>query len=181
MEEKKGIFLKVFIAVENFGLKILEKIKLKFLADIYRSHLEGMRYLVFGALSTVVNILTYIICSLLIFVSLDESLRVNLSEIVAFITAVIFAYFTNKVCVFQSKTESKKGLLKEITSFLGCRLITEAISIGLMNLAVIINFNDVIMKVIANIVVIILNFVFSKLFIFKKKENKEVNLKDEKE
>jgi putative flippase GtrA len=58
---------------------------------------------------------------------------------------------------------------------MSCRLVTEAISIGLMNLAVVINFNDVIMKIIANIVVIILNFVFSKLFIFKgnKNENEE--------
>ena len=166
-EKKKGIFYRIFETIENFGLTILEKIKLKFLADFYREHL------VFGALSTVVNILTYVICSLLIFANLDESLKVNLSEIMSFITAVVFAYFTNKICVFQSETKSKKGLLKEISSFLGCRLITEAISIGLMNLAVIINFNDVIMKVIANIVVIILNFVFSKLFIFKKKEDKK--------
>lgn len=172
-EKKKGIFYRIFETIENFGLTILEKIKLKFLADFYREHLEGMRYLVFGALSTVVNILTYVICSLLIFANLDESLKVNLSEIMSFITAVVFAYFTNKICVFQSETKSKKSLLKEISSFLGCRLITEAISIGLMNLAVIINFNDVIMKVIANIVVIILNFVFSKLFIFKKKEDKK--------
>lgn len=168
MEENKSVFFRIYEKVENFGLLILEKIKLKVLANFYREHLEGMRYLVFGVLSTIVNILTYVICSLLLFKGLDETLKVNISEIIAFIAAVLFAYYTNKVCVFQSKTDSKKSLIKEITSFMSCRLVTEAISIGLMNLAVAINFNDVLMKIIANIVVIILNFVFSKLFIFKK-------------
>ena len=62
-----------------------------------------------------------------------------------------------------------KALIKEMISFTSCRIFTEIISIGLMNLAVIINMNDVIMKIIANIVVIILNFILSKLIIFKKK------------
>lgn len=159
--------MKFWEKIEKFFLGIARKIKLGKLADLYESHLEGMRYLVFGALSTVVNILTYVIFSQIFLSGLEESLKVNISEIASFITAVIFAYCTNKICVFQSKTESKKGLLREISSFMGCRLVTEAISIGLMNLAVIIKFNDVIMKIIANIVVIILNFVFSKLIIFK--------------
>lgn len=168
-QDKKSLYYRIYEAIENFGLLILEKIKLNFLANFYREHLEGMRYLVFGALATIVNILSYVICSKLIFNFLEESINVNLSEIIAFIVALIFAYFSNKICVFQSKTNSGKELIKEMVSFTSCRLITEAISIGLMNLAVIIKFNDVIMKIIANIVVIILNFVFSKLLIFKKK------------
>lgn len=159
--------MKIWEAVEKFFLKIARKIKLGILADFYETHLEGMRYLVFGALSTVVNIATYILCSQVFLIGFEEKLKVNISEIIAFITAVIFAYITNKVCVFNSKTESKKGFLKEITSFMSCRIVTEVISISLMNFAVIIKFNDVLMKIIANIVVIILNFVFSKLFIFK--------------
>ena len=165
--------MEIWIKIEKFFLGIVRKIKLGKLADLYEAHLEGMRYLVFGALSTVVNILTYVLFSQIFLRGLDESLKVNLSEIASFITAVIFAYCTNKMVVFQSKTESKKGLLKEIASFMSCRLVTEAISIGLMNLAVIINFNDVIMKIIANIVVIILNFVFSKLIIFKGSKNEK--------
>lgn len=160
--------MEIWEAIERFCLNIARKIKLGKLVDIYESHLEGMRYLVFGALSTVVNILTYVLCSQIFLRALEDSVKVNISEIASFITAVIFAYVTNKECVFQSKTETKKGLIKEIISFMGCRLFTEAISIGLMNLAIIINFNDVIMKIIANIVVIILNFIFSKLLIFNK-------------
>lgn len=100
----------------------------------------------------------------------DETLKVNISEIFAFILALIFAYWVNKTIVFNSKCENFKALIKEMISFTSCRIFTEIISIGLMNLAVIIHMNDVIMKVIANIVVIILNFILSKLIIFKKKD-----------
>ena len=157
--------------IEEFGLKILEKIHLKKLADMYRAHKEGMRYLIFGALATIVNIAVYVIFSKLILKAIpDENVIVNVSEIVAFIVAVIFAYITNKVYVFNSKTHGYKELIKEFIAFIGCRIFTELISILMMNMAVWLSINDVIMKVIANIVVIILNFVFSKIFIFKKKQ-----------
>ena len=156
--------------IEEFFLGILEKIHLKKIADWYRKHIEGMRYLICGGLSTVVNILSYALGSYILFRGFsDETLRVNISEIFAFIVALIFAYWVNKTIVFDSKCETLKGLVKEIFSFTSCRIFTEVISIGLMNLAVIIKMNDIIMKIIANIVVIILNFVLSKLIIFKKK------------
>ena len=160
--------------LEEFCLKILEKIGLKSLASWYRKHQEGMRYLVFGALATFVNIICYAILSKLIFIGLEETLRVNVSEVTAFIITVIFAYFTNKLYVFHSKTTGFKNLVKEIISFASCRILTEFISIGMMNLAVKFSINDVLMKIIANIVVIILNFVFSKIFIFKDKKQENV-------
>lgn len=157
--------------IEDFGLMILEKIKLKKLADWYREHREGMRYLIFGALSTIVNILTYALFASVILKALpSKEAIVNLSEIIAFIVALIFAYVTNKLYVFESKTTSFKELIKEMTSFTSCRIVTEIISILMMNAAIWFSINDILMKVIANIVVIILNFVFSKLIIFKKKE-----------
>ena len=157
--------------IEDFGLMILEKIKLKKLADWYREHREGMRYLIFGALSTIVNILTYALFASVILKALpSKEAIVNLSEIIAFIVALIFAYVTNKLYVFESKTTSFRELIKEMTSFTSCRVVTEIISILMMNAAIWFSINDILMKVIANIVVIILNFVFSKLIIFKKKE-----------
>lgn len=156
--------------IEELGLNILEKIKLKFFADWYREHKEGMRYLIFGALSTIVNILVYTLFAKLILNNVpNESLRVNISEIIAFIAALVFAYITNKLYVFNSKTDGIKSLLKEIGSFVSCRIFTEVISILMMNMAVWFSINDVIMKIVSNIVVIILNFVFSKLIIFRKK------------
>lgn len=160
--------------VEEFCLKILEKIGLKSLADWYRKHQEGMRYLVFGALSTVVNILVYTIFAVVILKGIDnDSLRVNISEIIAFIVAVIFAYITNKLYVFNSKTNGFKELAKEITSFFSCRIFTEIISILMMNSAVWFGINDIFMKIVSNIVVIILNFVFSKILIFKGSKERE--------
>lgn len=157
--------------IEKFCLNILRKIKLRTLADWYVKHQEGMRYLIFGALTTVVNILVYVVCSCFIFSFIEnETIKVNVSEIIAFIAGVTFAYITNKLYVFEAKTENIKQLIREIASFTGCRIFTEIISIGMMNFAVIANINDILMKVISNIVVIILNFIFSKLIIFKKKE-----------
>ena len=157
--------------IEEFCLKILEKIGLKGLASWYRKHQEGMRYLVFGALSTIVNIAVNSIFSAILLKGLaNETLKVNISEIIAFVAAVIFAYITNKLYVFNSKTNGIKELAREIGSFLGCRIFTEIISILMMNAAVWLSINDILMKVISNIVVIILNFVFSKILIFKGKK-----------
>lgn len=160
--------------IEEFCLKILEKIGLKALANWYRKHQEGMRYLVFGALTTVVNIITYTILASLVLKGIEnDSVRVNISEIIAFIISVIFAYVTNKLYVFDSKTNGFKDFIREITSFFSCRILTEIISILMMNAAVWLSINDILMKVISNIVVIILNFVFSKIWIFKGKQKTE--------
>lgn len=159
--------MKVWEAIEKFFLGLARKIKLGKLADIYEAHLEGMRYLVFGALATAVNIGVYSLCFYLFHISNA------VSNVIAWVVAAVFAYYTNKVLVFESKVNSKKELLKEATSFFGCRLLTLAIDQAIMVITVDkLKFNGFIMKVIANIIVIILNFVFSKLFIFKKKENK---------
>lgn len=167
--KNKNLTLKFFEILENFGLWILEKIHLKKIANLYREHIEGMRYLICGGLSTVVNIVAYILGSYLIFSGIaDEHLKVNISEIFAFIAALIFAYWVNKTIVFESKCENIKALVKEIFSFTACRIFTEIISIGMMNFAVYANINDILMKIVANIVVIILNFILSKVLIFKK-------------
>lgn len=170
--------MKVWEAIEKFFLTLARKIKLGKLADIYEAHLEGMRYLVFGALATAVNILAYSLCFYLFNISNATS------NVIAWIVAAVFAYYTNKVLVFESKVNTKKELLKEAASFFGCRLLTLAIDQAIMVVAVDkLKFNGFVMKVIANVIVIILNFVFSKLFIFKKKENKsndEINENKEK-
>ena len=150
--------------IEELGLKILEKIHLKKLADLYRKHQEGMRYLVFGALTTLVNILAYSI--------LFYALHINnaTSNVIAWIVGATFAYITNKLYVFNSKVTNKKELLKEIVYFYGCRLLTLAVDEGIMILTVDkFGWNALLMKIIANIIVIILNFIFSKILIFKNK------------
>ena len=157
--------------IENFFLKILERIGLKGIANFYRVHQEGMRYLVFGALTTVVNIISYILFRTTFFKAIEnEQIKINISEIIAFIIAVLFAYITNKIYVFKSKTKYIKELIKEIISFISCRIFTEIISILMMNISVWLNINDIIMKIVSNIIVIILNYILSKILIFKNKK-----------
>lgn len=149
--------------IEGFALKILEKVHLKKLADFYRKHQEGMRYLIFGALTTLVNIVIYAIFYYIF------NVNNAISNVIAWILAATFAYITNKLYVFNSKTVNKEDLLKEIVYFYGCRLLTLAIDEGIMILTVDKwGWNALIMKILANIIVIILNFIFSKILIFKK-------------
>lgn len=151
--------------IENFCLKILEKIGLKMLADWYRKHQEGMRYLVFGGLATVVNIIIFAICGKIL------NFSTTISNIIAWILSVLFAYTTNKLWVFESKTENKKDLIKEIASFFGARIFTLVVeTIFLWAVIDKLGFNDILMKILSNIIVIILNFILSKIWIFKKEK-----------
>lgn len=158
--------------IEEFGLNILRKIKLGKLADIYEEHREGMRYLVFGVLSTVVNILIFTVCKKAI------GIGTVISNIIAWIFAVIFAYITNKLWVFDSKTSGTKDFLREIISFFGARVFTLFVETIFLKIVIDrLGFNETIMKIVSNIIVIIINFLLSKLIIFKnnKDERKEKN------
>lgn len=149
---------------EESCLKLLENIHLKKLADWYRKHQEAMRYLIFGALTTLVNIIVYAICYYM--------LQINnaTSNVIAWILGATFAYITNRLYVFDSKVTTKIELLREAIYFYACRFLTLAIDEGIMILTVDKwGWNALLMKIIANIVVIILNFIFSKILIFKKK------------
>ena len=149
--------------IEEFGLVILEKIHLKKLAEWYKKHKEGMRYLIFGALTTAVNIVTYIIFYYIFHI--DNAI----SNAIAWIVGATFAYITNRLYVFNSKADNIKKLIREIIYFYGCRLLTLAVDEGIMILTIDkLGWNALFMKILANIIVIILNFIFSKILIFKK-------------
>lgn len=158
--------------LEAFCLGILRKIKLGKLADIYEEHREGMRYLVFGVLTTVVNIITAAFTYYVLFAKMAEEWKVNVSTVIAIIVAWIFAYVTNKLYVFDSETNTIKELLKEILSFIGCRFVTAVVEVGLMNWLVTgLQLNYMLMKIVVSVIVIILNFILSKLIIFKGGKN----------
>ena len=125
---------------------------------------EQILYLFFGGCTTVVNILVFALCSDILHMEL------LVSNFMAWVLAVFFAYITNKIWVFESKTETLNELVKEIGSFVFARVVTLLIDMLIMYVGVEILFiNKMIIKVLANIVVIVANYVFSKLFIFKKK------------
>ena len=133
--------------------------------NLFLKYKEAVLYLVFGGFTTLINIVAYALCKHVIGI---DTIPANA---IAWILSVAFAYVTNKIFVFESKTNTKKELLKEIISFFGCRAFTGIIDVAFMYVTVdIFDLNDMIMKVISNIVVIIVNYVFSKLIIFKKKK-----------
>lgn len=169
--EEKTKAIKALEVIENFFLNILDKMKLKKIADIYRNHLEGMRYLVFGALATVINLGVKF---LLLFTILDASneFQLQAAVIISWIVACIFAYFTNRVLVFKSKSDK---ILKEAVSFVTARLVTLGMEMVIMFFFVTLlgldsNLWVAVWSVFAQVVVILSNYIFSKLIIFKKDE-----------
>lgn len=90
------------------------------------------------------------------------------SNIIAWIVAVLFAFITNKLWVFKSKDISSKVLLPEFLKFYGCRFSTGLLDLMIMLIAVdMLNRSALLYKVISNTIVIILNYVASKIYIFK--------------
>ena len=91
---------------------------------------------------------------------------------IAWVLSVIFSYVTNTLFVFESKTSNRKELTKEIGSFFAARLFSYAVDmIGMYLFVSILFINKMISKVVMNIIVIILNYIFSKLFIFNQDKN----------
>lgn len=119
-------------------------------------------YVFFGGCTTMVNIIAYVICAR------GLSFGTIVSNSVAWILAVTSAYLTNRVWVFNSKANQASEIIREVISFFSCRILTGLLDLLMMYVFVdIIGVNDLIMKLISNFVVIILNYVASKVLIFK--------------
>lgn len=130
--------------------------------DFLRKFLTGetLRYLVFGFLTVAVNVLSYRLLRLLI-----GTMAANTA---AFFIAVLFAYFMNSRCVF-----CVPCTWKSFGQFFSMRIGTIVIDNGGMLLMLRWGWNELLAKCAVNVVIIILNYLFSKLFIFRKKENKD--------
>ena len=125
-------------------------------------------YLIFGVLTTIINIVIYL------FTTRIMGVPVVPSVIIAWTAAVFFAYYTNSRYVFHSKARTFSDMFHEATSFFACRLATGFMDVLIMYIFVdLLAFNDLAIKVISNILVVILNYVASKLLIFKSKEEKK--------
>ena len=120
-------------------------------------------YGIFGILTTLVNVAVY-------YLFYERVGLSNLtSTVVAWFFAVLFAFVTNKMFVFDSKSWKYQMVVSEVLKFFGCRLGTGCIEVGMMVLFVdMLHFSGTIMKLITNFIVIVLNYVLSKLIIFRK-------------
>lgn len=133
--------------------------------ELIKKYKPMLMYLIFGVLTTCVNIITYAVCY--------NYLNISnvISNILAWIFAVLFAFITNKIWVFDSKSTEMKVLIFEIITFFTCRLATGVLDLAIMFVSVdILKLYPIIMKIISNVIVIILNYIASKLLIFKKEE-----------
>lgn len=128
----------------------------------YNKYSEILWYLFFGGLTTLINIVSFFVLRLL-------DIDIYVSNVIAWILAVLFAFITNKFFVFNSKGKTKKENVRELVSFFGFRFLSLGIDMGVMYVLInLLSSGELLAKVIANIVVIIANYIFSKVFIFKK-------------
>jgi len=124
---------------------------------------ETILYLIFGVVTTLVNLVVFALC--------DELLNLpwKASNIIAWIVAVAVAFITNKIFVFESKETKIKTLLWELATFAGARVFSLLVEyVALFLLIDLLSVSELFSKVVVNVLVIIINYVFSKLIIFKK-------------
>ena len=143
-------------------------LKWKDIKDLYIEFKEVINYLVFGVLAMVVNFVSYFIFARLCHI--DEVISSGLS----WFCSVLFAYITNKLFVFDSKTTNKKELIKEAISFFLARVVSGILcDVGTFALMVkVLHINDLVSKVVTQVMVVIMNYVFSKFIVFRKKKEK---------
>lgn len=137
--------------------------------DIYKKNEEVINYLIIGGLTTLVNL---IVKYALLFTILNpkDAFELQMAVIISWVVAVIFAYTTNRTIVFKSES---KNILKEFASFVFARIITLIMEMIIMWFFITLlklntNMWVAVITIFAQALVIILNYVFSKLFIFKK-------------
>ena len=130
---------------------------------LYKKYEEIINYVIIGGLTTFVSLATYYICVLL-FLNPSNPFELQVANVISWICAVTFAYFTNKKFVFK---DNSKGIASAI-KFFASRVSTLLIDmISMYTLVTLIRINDKISKIIVQFIVLILNYVFSKFIVFK--------------
>lgn len=141
-----------------------EETDVKIIKELLKRYSDIIPYGFFGVCTTIVNMGVYWLCAH------PAKMAVLPSTLIAWFMAVLFAYLTNRKWVFHSTASTRQEIRKEIVSFYSCRIATGVVDWVMMFVLVdLLHFNDMVIKIVANVVVIILNYVASKLVIFKKK------------
>lgn len=144
---------------------------IKFAWDMYKKYEEAINYLFFGFLAFLVNMVAYALAAWVLGANDEKVLLVLIATAFAWIVSVLFAYWTNRSFVFKSKVKDKKGIWKEFSAFVGARIITGLMELVIMYVMVdLAGINNMIAKFVCNVVVIVSNYIFSKLLVFRKKE-----------
>ena len=134
------------------------------LHKLYDKHRESISYIFFGVLTTVVNYVVYYFCLIML------SIHYAYSNFIAWLLAVIFAFITNKIYVFQSLQYDISTIFQEALKFTTARVLSVIIETALLWIFIdLLLFDARIIKIFTNIVVVVLNYVLSKYFIFNHK------------
>ena len=132
--------------------------------ELFKKYYDIIVYLVFGVLTTVVNYIIYLPCYNLL------GLSAAVSNMIAWVFAVAFAYVTNKPFVFRSHDWSWKVVFPELTKFVACRIGSGVLETLIIFVTVdLLHFDGNTMKLLTQIMVVVLNYVASKLLVFRKK------------
>lgn len=151
MKQKKDIFDRI---MHLPGLRIFE--------PFYVKYKEVLLYIFFGGLAFFLN--------LFLFIGIDKLLKINdlINNVICWIVCVSFQYITNRTWVFDGHVESAEGLGKQIVSFFGGRIFTLIVEeLILLIFITWLSFPSVYVKLAAQVVIIILNYVISKMIVFK--------------
>ncbi len=129
---------------------------------MYQKYKAVILYVFFGGCTTLVNIFAYYLSTR------QLRLGVTVSTLLAWWIAIVFAYITNRTMVFHSKNRSFASITAEFVFFAGCRLLTGLLDVLIMYCFVkLLHYPDLMMKIISNILIIVLNYAASKIFIFR--------------
>lgn len=129
----------------------------------FNKYREALLYLFFGGCTTLVNIISF-------YIFRKFGISTYITNVIAWFLSVVFAFFTNKLFVFESKGTNFKESFKEGVSFFVFRIVSLIFDTGIMFLLIdLLSVNEFISKIFTNIFVVIINYFFSKLFIFKNK------------
>lgn len=132
---------------------------------LYNKYKEIINYLIVGVLTTVVSLGTYYAC-VLTFLNPYNAFQLQIANIISWIVAVAFAYFTNRKVVFESKNPN---MLKEASAFVGSRVTTLLMDMFCMFIMVTyMGISDKIAKLVVQVIVTVTNYILSKLLVFKK-------------
>lgn len=138
---------------------------------LLQKYSEMINYLIFGFLSFLVNLLVYMGTVKLLNADNTKIILILFATAFAWIVSVFFAYYTNRIFVFKSKISDKAGVRKEFAQFVAARMVTGLMELVLMFVfCSLLNMGDTVAKLICNVVVIVTNYILSKIWIFKKTE-----------
>lgn len=131
------------------------------LTNLYKKHDELINYIIFGGLTTLVNIVVFFILETLL------SWPYLIANAVAIVLSILFAYVTNKLFVFQTKNDNYQENIAEFLRFIGLRFISGLADMAAMWLLVdFLSFDTNIAKIATQFIVVVLNYFFSKFLIF---------------